>query len=92
MDDSFVVSLPLAFALVSSVLALAFARRMGTDLHWHRIAVSAQLCSRDLEDVLSRLCPARDPHAVLDEVRFDSHVLHPQHCHTSLGVVVISFP
>ena len=56
---------------VLAVFALALALRMRTDLQWHRIAVSVLLCSRDLEDVLSRLCPARDPRAVLDEVRFD---------------------
>ena len=82
----------LAFASafrVLAVFALALALRMRTDLHWHRIAVSVLF--HDLEDVLSRLCPARDPRAVPDEVRFDPHVLHPQHCHTSLGVIANSF-
>ena len=76
----------LAFAL--AVLALAFAPQTHTG---HKLAVIVLLCSRDLEDFLSHLCPARDPCAVLDEVRFDPHVLHPQHCRTSLGVVANSF-
>ena len=48
-------------------------------------------CSHGLEDVLSRLCPVRDPRAVPDEVRLDPHGFHPQHCRTGLGVVVNSF-
>ena len=55
----------LAFALAG--LALAFAPHTHTG---HRLAVSVLLCSRDLKDFLSHLCPARDPCAVLDEVRF----------------------
>ena len=69
----------LAHASVFSVLAFASV-----------LAVCVLLCSRDLEDVLSSLCPARDPRAVPDGVRFDPHVLHPQHCRTGLGVVVKS--
>ena len=71
----------LAFASALAVFALAFPLRMYTDLYWQ-----VHLCSRDLDDFLSHLCPARDPCAVPDEVRFDPHVLH-----TSLGVLVGSF-
>ena len=83
--------LALAFALVLAFFALALALRMRTDLHWHKPSVSVLLCSRDLEGFLSHLYPVCDPCAVPDEVRFDPHVLHPQHRHTGLDVVVSSF-
>ena len=79
----------LAFAFGLAVFALVFALRTRTDLHWHRLTVSVLLCSRDLEDFLSHLCPARDPYAVPDEVRFDPHVLHPQHCRRQLCRYVV---
>ena len=46
------------------------------------------LCSRDLENLLSHLIPACDSDAVPHEVLFHSHVLHPQHRHPYLDVVV----
>ena len=66
-----------------------FARplRLHTDLHWHKIAVSVLLYSRDLEDFLSHLYPARDSCAFPEEARHDSPVLHPQHIHTCHDVV-----
>ena len=46
---------------------LAFAVRLHTDLHWHKIAVSALFCSRDLEDFLSHCVQLAIP--VLSQMR-----------------------
>ena len=76
----------LAFA--SALFALAFALRVHSELHWHWLTVDVLLCSRDLENLLLHLIPACDSDAVPDEVLFHSHVLHPQHRHSYLDVVV----
>ena len=79
----------LAFAFALAVFALAvFALRIRAELHRHWLTVDVLLCSRDLENLFSHLCPACDPDAVPDEVLFDSHVLHPQDRHAYLDVVV----
>ena len=94
-DDSFLASLPLPLLLTSLrlplpllSLPLALALRIRSELHWQWLTVDVPLCSRDLENLLSHLAPACDPDAVPDEVLFASHVLHPQHRHSYLDVVV----
>ena len=77
----------LAIAFAFAVFALAYARRIRSELDWHRLTVDVLLCSRDLEDLRSHLIPDCDSDAVPDEVRFDSHVLQSQHCHAYLDVV-----
>ena len=52
------------------------------------LTVDVLLCSRDLENLFSRLIPACDSDAVPDEVLFHSHVLHHQHRHSHLDIVV----
>ena len=72
---------------ILAMLAFALALRLHTDLHWHKIAVSALLCSRDLEVLLSYLYTARDSCAFTDETSFDSLVLHSQHIHIRHDVI-----
>ena len=77
------LSLTQTFFFLASLprLLLPFALRLHTDLHWHKIAVNALLCSRDLEVLLSHLYTARDSCAFPDGTSFDSLVLHSQHIH-----------
>ena len=77
-----------AFACVFALFALAFALRVRSELPWHRLTVGVLLCSRDIENLLSHLIPACDSDAVQDEMLFNSHVLHSQHRHSYLDVVV----
>ena len=88
LAPAFFASLALAFVLDVLALALALALRICSGLHWRWSTVDVMLCSRDLENLLSHLIPACDSDAVPDEVLFDSHVLHSQHRHSYLDIVV----
>ena len=59
-----------------------------SELRWHRLTLDVLLRSRDPENLLSHLIPACDSDAVPGEVLFHSHVLHSQHRHSYLDIVV----
>ena len=80
--------LSLSRTIVLAVFALVLALRLHTDLLWHKIAVSVLSSSRDLEDFLSHLYPARDPCVFTDEARLDSPILHPHRIHMMSSITV----